>query len=47
MAQSPERQRKVLQKRAEILKSEDVLRRTRLRVAALKAELKTMRRARG
>jgi len=43
---SSEKARKILTKRAEILRNEDLLKRTRQKNAALKAELKTMRKAR-
>lgn len=43
--QSSEKARKILTKRAEILRNEDLLKRTRQKNAALKAELRTMRKA--
>lgn len=42
---STEKARKILTKRAEILRNEELLKRTRQKNAALKAELKTMRKA--
>lgn len=43
---SAEKARKILQKRADILRTEDSMKRLRLKKAAQTAELKSMRKAR-